>query len=113
MTESDAMTAPEMQPQPINPPAAPPPAVPFAPPPPRQNPPPTPAQEAWLRARPDYVRISHLLLGKFTQRGTLRPCGTFIPEDRMALHDGNGDFSVGIPAAMPRKRGAPAGRGRG
>ena len=70
----------------------------IVPPPPPQNAPPTEAQLDWMRNNPRYARMSHGLnqVG-WSNRGTLRADGTFIDENRMPVHDGNGDFGVGIP----------------
>jgi hypothetical protein len=66
---------------------------------------PTRDQAAWVRANPGYVRISAARLGQFAKRGTLRADGTFIAESpNFPLHDGNGDFTVGIPVVPKRRR---------
>jgi len=66
---------------------------------------PTREQAAWMRAHPGYMRISHARLGQFSKRGTLRADGTFIPESpKFPVMDGNGDFSVGLPVTVKRKR---------
>jgi|WetSurMetagenome_2_1015567.scaffolds.fasta_scaffold00813_14 hypothetical protein len=66
---------------------------------------PTAAQKEWLNKNRGYQRISHAVSTKFTNRGTLRACGTFIAEGPGApVMDGNGDFGVGIPVADQSRR---------
>jgi hypothetical protein len=58
---------------------------------------PTEAQQAWMRAHPQYKRLSHSVLGLHAARGTLNFDGSFVPEDKAPVSDGNGNFGVGIP----------------
>lgn len=79
--------------------------VEFMPPPPPQNAPPSEAQFEWFRNNPRYVRMSHgLTLVKFSDQGTLRLDGSFIPDAKMPVHDGNGDFGVGVPIIQQQRR---------
>lgn len=65
---------------------------------------PTPAQSAWLKAHPGYMRTSHAR-AKFEQRGTLHADGTFVPATgRNPAMDGGGAFAVGIPVKRKRRR---------
>ena len=67
--------------------------------------PPTEAQTAWLKAHQNYMRISHSRGQHYTQRGTLQPDGTFVPEaPGRPVMDGNGCFSVGVPVAQRGRR---------
>lgn len=67
--------------------------------------PPTATQAAWLKAHPEYVRTSHVgHLARFRGRGTLRVDGTFVPEAKMPVVDGGGDFGVGVPVMRRRRR---------
>ena len=84
----DAAPAPAPAPDPGPP-------VPFVVPPP-QNPPPTEAQLGWMAAHPEYVRISHQVLGRFDQTGTLTPDGSFISISQSPIQDGAGSFGIGI-----------------
>jgi len=70
-----------------------------------RNPPPTAAQHAWLRSNKAHARMSHSKSIKFKTRGTLKADGTFIPESgRHPVMDGNGDFGVGVPVAVSKRR---------
>jgi hypothetical protein len=81
----------------------PPPAAKPRVPPPAPPPGPTPAQRDWLKARPNYVRISHYR-GKTTSRGTLKTDGAFIPEQaNHPVMDGPGGFGVGVPVVVRRR----------
>jgi hypothetical protein len=72
---------------------------------PPQATPPTAEQQAWLKANKRHVRTSHVRTSaKFTNRGTLRPDGTFVPETgRTPVMDGNGSFGVGVMIAKRRR----------
>lgn len=79
--------------------------VEFKLPAPPRNHPPTAAQHTWLRSNKAHMRMSHSRSIKFKMRGTLKADGTFIPEShKHPLMDGNGDFSVGMPIAAPKRR---------
>jgi hypothetical protein len=66
---------------------------------------PTSMQKTWLRDHKSFVRMSHHRAMKFTSRGTLKQDGSFITEaPGRPVHDGNGDFGVGIPTAPARRR---------
>ena len=63
---------------------------------------PTAEQSAWLKAHPNYMRTSHARY-RCQMRGTLRPDGTFVPEEHgQPVMDGNGSFGVGIPLRKSR-----------
>lgn len=80
-------------------------SVEFKAPPLRGAAPPTAAQRAWLGSHKTYVRMSHHRAMKFSARGTLKQDGSFIPETAgHPVHDGGGDFGVGIPNAPARRR---------
>lgn len=61
------------------------------------NQPPTTAQHDWLLTHPQYRRISHAVLGRFTFRGTLMTDGHFVAETAGPIMDGGGNFGVGVP----------------
>lgn len=72
-------------------------SMPYPDPPSPQNAPPTEAQNDWLLAHPRHSRMSHgLSLAGWVERGTLRTDGNFVPESLMPVHDGQGDFGVGV-----------------
>ena len=61
-------------------------------------------QMNWMRLHPEYQRTSHIR-GKFRQRGTLKPDGTFVPDAPGApVIDGNGFFGVGVPIVAKKRR---------
>jgi hypothetical protein len=71
-----------------------------------QAPQPTAAQHAWMQAHPQFVRLSHSRAGRFQGgKGTLRADGTFILEKPgFPIHDGNGDFGVGVPLISTKRK---------
>lgn len=62
----------------------------------------TPEQQAWMKAHPEYARTSHVR-GRFTNKGTLRPDGTFLSQDKSPVLHGNGHFGVGVPVRKGRR----------
>jgi hypothetical protein len=69
-------------------------------------PPPTAAQQRWLSVNKAFQRMhAGRRSGKvFSNRGTLRPDGTFIREaPRFPVMDGNGMFGVGVPVEVRRR----------
>jgi hypothetical protein len=94
MAKAKAQAAPDLKPRDTDPIDE---GGPVPPPTPPQVPPPTDAQYAWFASHPGYQRISHSL-GSYTNRGTLDPTGSFVPEGPgTPVLDGNGMFGVGIP----------------
>lgn len=71
---------------------------------PRANPP-TAEQQRWLTANKSFKRMSHDIVGKYSNRGTLTADGHFIREAKgKPVLDGNGSFGVGVPAPVRKRR---------
>ena len=67
--------------------------------------PPTAEQQRWLSANKAFKRMSHDIVGKYSNRGTLFPDGSFVREAKgKPVMDGNGAFGVGVPASIRKRR---------
>ncbi len=65
---------------------------------------PTFEQKVWLAKNKDHQIMSHHRSVRFSNRGTLKPDGSFVPESAHPVMDGAGQFGVGVPLAETRRR---------